>query len=98
MIINKDIEVKVGVLNKTHEDFKGLKTPMVTAIQQCPDKHILIQAMLRENGINANVEPRDEKTFKVYTLKGGRVLSYLDAFFNGKKVIKYIRRQENATN
>lgn len=95
MVINKDANIKAGVLNKTYENFKGLKTPMVTAIQQCPDKHILIQAMLRENGINANVEPRDEKTFKVYTLKGERVLSYLDAFFNGKKVIKYIRRQEN---
>lgn len=98
MIIKQDTQAKVGVLNKTYENFKGLKTPMVTAIQQCPDKHLLIQAMLRENGINANVEPRDEKTFKVYTLKGERVLSYLDAFFNGKKVIKYIRRQENGTN
>lgn len=94
MILNVNITHKARVLDVKDEQFKGLKTPLITAINQCPEKHILVSEMLKENGLNLVVEARDDKTFTVYTLKGARVLSYLDAFFNGRKLIKYLRRQE----
>lgn len=97
MVLSKQTKTDISILQREGDTFKGLKTPLVTAVARCNDKHLLVAQMLKENGLPNAVEPRDDKTFKVYTLKGARVLSYLDAFFNGKKVIKYIRRQD-ATN
>lgn len=101
MILNKNSKLKANVLQRHSENkadiYKGLQTPLITAINRCDNKHELVAEMLKENGLENTIEVRDDKTFKVYTMKGERVLSYLDAFLNGKKVIKYIRRQDNAT-
>lgn len=80
--------------HKSTEAYKGLQTPLLVAVAKCENKHELVAQMLKENGLENSVEPRDDKTFSITTMKGVRVLSYLDAFFNGKKVIKYVRRQD----
>lgn len=94
MVISKDSKTQAKVL-VILENYKGLNTPLITAVTRCQDKHLLVEAMLKENGLSNVVEPRDDKTFTVTTMKGVRVISYLDAFFNGKKLIKYIKRQDN---
>lgn len=99
MILKQDSKIKAHILKNHSENkadmYKGLQTPLITAVNKCENKHELVAQMLKENGLNNIVEARDDKTFSVVTMKGTRILSYFDAFFNGKKVIKYLRRQNN---
>ena len=78
------------------DDIKDFKTPLLLAIQHCPDKLAILQRVVKANGLQVTLKEVSDTHFAVALKTGNVRVTYNEAFIKTRTFIKYLKRKTGA--